>query len=179
MTTQLTNEQQQFFVDHGYLILPAVFNADKVQQMREEADAILELIINSSLANRRKSGRLDIRQTLAGQQVVRKIQPINDLGLVLAQASDDNQNLSVFMKFFRTKVKCPYGTGYLAFRDESYAQMATTLDPLSLYQSLLYWLCHLFSLSGGVGVLFEPLPTGGDWQYAALCRAGQLCQAAE
>jgi len=87
----LTDEQREFFVENGYLVLPAVFNDGEVQRMREEADAILALIINSSLANGRKSGRLDIRQTLAGQQVVRKIQPINDLGLVLAQASADER----------------------------------------------------------------------------------------
>ncbi|MEZ4866246.1 MAG: phytanoyl-CoA dioxygenase family protein [Caldilineaceae bacterium] len=87
----LTDEQQQFFAENGYLILPAVFNAAEVEAMRAEADAILELIINSSLANGRKSGRLDIRQTSRGVQVVRKIQPINDLGLVLAQASADER----------------------------------------------------------------------------------------
>ena len=43
--------------------------------MREEANFILELIVNSSLYHQRKSGRLDIRLTRTGQ-IVRKIQPI-------------------------------------------------------------------------------------------------------
>ena len=87
----LTDEQREFFVENGYLVLPAVFHEEEVRRMREEADAILALIINSSLANGRKSGRLDICRSAAGEQMVRKIQPINDLSLVLAQASADER----------------------------------------------------------------------------------------
>ena len=87
----LTNEQLTFFQENGYLILPAVFNTEEVRRMRQESDAILELIINSSLANGRKSRRLDIRQLPSGQHIVRKIQPINDLSLVLSEASNDER----------------------------------------------------------------------------------------
>ncbi|MFT5365140.1 MAG: ectoine hydroxylase-related dioxygenase (phytanoyl-CoA dioxygenase family) [Candidatus Latescibacterota bacterium] len=87
----LTQEQINQFHDEGYLILPAVFDADEVQKMREEADFILELTINSSICNDRKSRRLDIRSVSAGYQVVRKVQPINDLSLYLAQVSADDR----------------------------------------------------------------------------------------
>ena len=74
------------------MILPAVFDADEVRQMQEEADFILELILNSSICNGRKSGRLDIRKVPpTGHQIVRKIQPINDLSLYLAQVSADER----------------------------------------------------------------------------------------
>ncbi|MCB0062905.1 MAG: phytanoyl-CoA dioxygenase family protein [Caldilineaceae bacterium] len=87
----LTQEQLEFYQENGYLILPEAFNADEVRRMQQEADHILELIINASLANDRRSGRLDIRETTPGQHLVRKIQPINDLSLYLAQVSADER----------------------------------------------------------------------------------------
>ena len=61
--------------------------------MQREADAILELIVNASIGLERKSGRLDILQKEDGQQIVRKIQPINDLSLYLAEISNDERFL--------------------------------------------------------------------------------------
>ncbi|MBT3603697.1 MAG: hypothetical protein HOE48_15195 [Candidatus Latescibacteria bacterium] len=91
MGFKLRQEQIDLFHNEGYLILPAVFDADEVSQMREEADFILGLTINSSICNARKSRRLDIRRVSAGYQVVRKIQPINDLSLYLAEVSGDER----------------------------------------------------------------------------------------
>lgn len=91
MGFELTQAQIGQFHEDGYLILPAVFDADEVSQMRDEADFILELTINSSICNTRKSRRLDIRRVSAGYQVVRKIQPINDLSLYLAAVSADER----------------------------------------------------------------------------------------
>ena len=81
------------FERDGYAVLPAVFNADEVAALRLDADFILELIINSSLANARQSRRLDIRRKTDGTMVVRKIQPIIDLALQLAEASSDDRLL--------------------------------------------------------------------------------------
>ena len=67
------------FQRDGYLVMPSVFDSDEVRRMGEEADFILELVINSSLCNDRQSGRLDVRQTASRQMIVRKIQPIIDL----------------------------------------------------------------------------------------------------
>src|SRR5690606_18069395 len=85
-----TAEQVERFREEGYLVIPGAFNDAEVRRMRREADYILELIINSSLANRRTSRRLDWRrQPDSGVQVVRKIQPINDLSLYFAEVSAD------------------------------------------------------------------------------------------
>ena len=75
----------------GYCIMPAVFDAGEVAGMREDADFILDLILNSSLANRRHSRRLDIRRRRSGGIVVRKIQPIIDLGCAIAEFVRDER----------------------------------------------------------------------------------------
>lgn len=61
--------------------------------MRDEANYILELVLNSSVANGRKSGRLDWNCNTIGEQHVRKIQPINDLSLYLSRISEDSRLL--------------------------------------------------------------------------------------
>jgi ectoine hydroxylase-related dioxygenase (phytanoyl-CoA dioxygenase family) len=77
------------FEEQGYLILPAVFDADEVQRMRDEANFILELILNSSICHGRRSGRLDWNVDDTGLPHVRKIQPVNDLSRYLADISKD------------------------------------------------------------------------------------------
>jgi ectoine hydroxylase-related dioxygenase (phytanoyl-CoA dioxygenase family) len=81
------------FAEQGYLVFPAVFDAAEVARMRGEADRILELVINSSLTLDRTSRRLDLTQDDAGNQMVRKIQPINDLSLYLSEVSADERLL--------------------------------------------------------------------------------------
>ena len=85
---ELTAEQISFFHDNGYLILPAAFNADEVAKMREEANFILEMIINATLFHDEQI-RLDIRELEDGTHMVRKIQPINDLSQYLSQVAAD------------------------------------------------------------------------------------------
>ncbi|HAA76287.1 TPA: hypothetical protein DCE37_14320 [Candidatus Latescibacteria bacterium] len=77
----------------GYIAIENAFNPDEVSRMQREADAILELIVNASIGLERKSGRLDILQKEDGQQIVRKIQPINDLSLYLTEISNDERFL--------------------------------------------------------------------------------------
>ncbi len=77
----------------GYVAIENAFNPDEVGRMQQEADAILELIMNASIGLGRKSGRLDVLQKENGDQIVRKIQPINDLSLYLAQISNDERFL--------------------------------------------------------------------------------------
>lgn len=84
----LSPAQLQTYARNGYLVLPAVFDPGEIGAMRAEADAILELIINSSVSSGRHSGRLDLRER-NGTQIVRKIQPVNDLSLVLAKVCAD------------------------------------------------------------------------------------------
>lgn len=85
----LTDEQLSFFAENGYLVLERQFDAAEVAALQAEADYLLELTINSSLYNERRSGRLDWMETSRGEQVVRKIQPINDLSLAFTQAIGD------------------------------------------------------------------------------------------
>lgn len=85
----LTKEQLNRFEEEGFLILEGIFDTEELLRMREEAQYIIKLIINSSLANDRRSRRLDWMQLPDGTQLVRKIQPINDLSLFLSQISED------------------------------------------------------------------------------------------
>ena len=89
----LNEKQVKFFNEEGYLVLPGVFDEQEVRRMRVEADYVLEVILNSSVANNRRSGRLDWLEDDEGHQHVRKIQPINDLSLYLATVSEDNRLL--------------------------------------------------------------------------------------
>ena len=90
MGFEISQDQIDHFEEEGYLILPAVFEKKEVEDMRREADFILELIVNSSICNDRRSGRLDIRAASHGQ-IARKIQPVNDLSLYLSQVSKDER----------------------------------------------------------------------------------------
>jgi ectoine hydroxylase-related dioxygenase (phytanoyl-CoA dioxygenase family) len=91
--SHLSNEQLASFKETGYLVLENVFSSEEVAAMQQEADYLLELIFNSSRANGRQSGRLDWRENSSGTQVVRKIQPINDMSLQFSQASQDDRLL--------------------------------------------------------------------------------------
>ena len=93
MPTLLDARQLAQFAEQGYLVFPGVFDAAEVERMRGEANRILELVINSSLTLGRTSGRLDLTQDEAGRQMVRKIQPINDLSLYLSGVAADERLL--------------------------------------------------------------------------------------
>jgi ectoine hydroxylase-related dioxygenase (phytanoyl-CoA dioxygenase family) len=90
-TTTLTDEQIETFNETGYIILEAAFSAEEITRMRHEADQILELMINSSVCNKRRAGRLDLCGLGDDQLMVRKVQPVNDLSLYLAEASRDER----------------------------------------------------------------------------------------
>ena len=45
--TALSDDQLGFFADDGYLILENLFTGDEVRALRQEADYLLELILNS------------------------------------------------------------------------------------------------------------------------------------
>ena len=94
MQSDLSPQQLAEFKAQGYLVLPARFSEAEVTKMRSEADHILELVVNSSLANGRQSRRLDIRALSNQQWMVRKIQPINDLSLYLTEVSADDRLLA-------------------------------------------------------------------------------------
>ncbi|MBN4074125.1 phytanoyl-CoA dioxygenase family protein, partial [bacterium AH-315-E10] len=90
---ELNSEQLDSFNENGFIILERAFDPDEVKRMRDDADFICNLIINSSLANQRQSGRLDIKTQANGNHIIRKIQPINDLALYLSLVSADSRLL--------------------------------------------------------------------------------------
>jgi len=83
---------EQFNRD-GFVVIENAFDREEVARMQHEADAILELILNSSIGLGRRSRRLDIVENRTGDQMIRKIQPINDLSLYLAEISADERFL--------------------------------------------------------------------------------------
>lgn len=87
--TWLSPAQMKTWGSDGMLVLPGMFSEEELVTMRAEADRILEEQISSSLYHGRRSGRLDWRMREDGKQLVRKIQPINDMSLTFATFSDD------------------------------------------------------------------------------------------
>ena len=85
----LSPEQLKSWEDDGLLCLPDMFSAAELDTMRAEADRLLEDQISSSLYHGRRSGRLDWRMREDGTQLIRKIQPINDMSLTFATFSAD------------------------------------------------------------------------------------------
>lgn len=87
--TWLSSAQLESWREDGLLVLEGMFSPQEVDAMRTEANYILENQINSSLFHKRRSGRLDWRMREDGKQLVRKIQPINDMSLTFAKFSAD------------------------------------------------------------------------------------------
>ena len=81
----LTDDQIAQYHDEGMLVIEDVFDADEVARMQAEADRILELTINTSLATDRQNGRLDVVEDDQGDQMIRKLQPVDDLSLTLSR----------------------------------------------------------------------------------------------
>ena len=93
MSTQLTPEQLAEYHERGFIVLPAVFNDEEVARLRGDANFILELILNSTIYHRRQSRRLDMCFDETGNHMVRKVQPVKDLALGIAEASADDRLL--------------------------------------------------------------------------------------
>lgn len=93
MVVPITDEEVQAFHDKGYLVLRDVFDEAELETVRAEADRILELLINASLANDRTSGRFQLAEDDTGQYV-RKVQPVNDLSRTVAEISEDERFLA-------------------------------------------------------------------------------------
>jgi len=93
----LRDEEIQSYKETGFLVLERAFTRSEVIQMRREADRVLELLINSSVAHRRMSRRLNMCLSGPDQaQHVRRVQPVNDLSLLITRCSmDDRVSLPV------------------------------------------------------------------------------------
>src|SRR2546430_15375316 len=87
----LTPQQVAEYNDRGYLILPAIFSTTELAEMRREADRILSLCVNASLAVGRPDPRLDIF-TQPGDPnslYILKLQPVKDLSLCFERLTND------------------------------------------------------------------------------------------
>lgn len=99
MSQEFATERAAEIEQKGYVIVEDVFDSEEIEQMRKEADRILELIINSSLANERTSGRLALVEDESGNQLVKKIQPINDLSLPFTEIARDERLIEPMREF--------------------------------------------------------------------------------
>ena len=69
------------FREQGFLFIPNYFDHESINKFRGEADRILELVINSSIALDRKSGRLELVNSENGK-TIRAVNPASDLSKV-------------------------------------------------------------------------------------------------
>jgi ectoine hydroxylase-related dioxygenase (phytanoyl-CoA dioxygenase family) len=83
----------------GYVVIENAFDDAELERMRTAADRVLELLINSSLANDRTSGRLALVEDEAGAQMVKKVQPVNDLSLVFTEIARDERLMDPIREF--------------------------------------------------------------------------------
>ena len=97
----LSDDQLDFWKHNGYLVFESVFDNGELESMRQEANFIVEPIINSSICHNRHSPRLDVRRSKRGGMAVRKIQPIIDLSLALAKFSSDERLLGPMAALMR------------------------------------------------------------------------------
>jgi ectoine hydroxylase-related dioxygenase (phytanoyl-CoA dioxygenase family) len=91
MATAQVSEIAEEIQRKGYVVLEDAFDSTEIDEMRAEADRMLELIVNSSIANDRTSGRLVPIADEGGNQMIKKIQPINDLSLLFTELSRDER----------------------------------------------------------------------------------------
>lgn len=85
----LAGEQIEQFKEDGFVFLPGFLDDETIGRLREEADRIMELAINSSLANDRKSQRLSLNDHNNGNQSVRNVQPFIDISLPFKRLAVD------------------------------------------------------------------------------------------
>lgn len=91
MAVEPTQEHVEQYREQGYVVVEDAFSEAEVAELRSEADRILELMVNSSLAHDRKSGRLDLVEDDDGEQMVRKVQPVDDLSLTFTEVESDER----------------------------------------------------------------------------------------
>jgi ectoine hydroxylase-related dioxygenase (phytanoyl-CoA dioxygenase family) len=88
-THSLTAGQLATYQRDGYVLVPEAFSPAEVRQMRQAADEMLELLINSSIALGTTNPRLLLRTRKDGKQTILKVQPLNDISDYLRAISED------------------------------------------------------------------------------------------
>lgn len=90
--TSLTSRQLEAYQRDGFVLLPASFDEAEVAEWHREADRLVELTINASLALGEVSPRLDL-QRRGDDVILRKIQPVNDISELFTRVSNDERIL--------------------------------------------------------------------------------------
>jgi ectoine hydroxylase len=85
----LTPAQVAAYERDGFVILPSLFE-DGLEELRAEADRLLAMAVNSSVALGEKHPRVDLAVVEGGVNI-RKLQPVNDLSEVIAAVSADER----------------------------------------------------------------------------------------
>jgi len=91
MTLTLPAVDVDAFHRDGYIVIPDVYREAELSAMRAEADRILELVVNASIALGRTHPRASMKVGDDASITMRKIQPINDLSDTLAAVSCDER----------------------------------------------------------------------------------------
>lgn len=89
----LSQQQLDGYSKDGYVLLDPIFSPAELDEMRAEADRLIELTIDASLALDELSPRLDM-QRRDGKLIVRKIQPVNDFSELFTKVSADERIVS-------------------------------------------------------------------------------------
>jgi Phytanoyl-CoA dioxygenase (PhyH) len=85
----LSEKEREQYAQQGYFVREGVLSDKDVAELRGEASAILELVLNSSMFAHKRNPRLDAHLLDGGRALVRKVQPVNDLSATVAQLSGD------------------------------------------------------------------------------------------
>ena len=85
----LTEEEREQFAKQGYFVRTGVLREKDLDDVRNEANAILELVLNSSVFMKKRNPRLDAHLIDGGRVLVRKVQPVNDLSATMVGLSGD------------------------------------------------------------------------------------------
>jgi ectoine hydroxylase-related dioxygenase (phytanoyl-CoA dioxygenase family) len=85
----LTEQEREEFAQQGYFVRTGLLDDKDLAGLRGEANAILALVLNSSVHAKKRNPRLDAHLLAEGRALVRKVQPVNDLSVTMAQLSSD------------------------------------------------------------------------------------------
>ena len=83
----LTDEEREQFAEYGYFVRTGLLDDKDLAELRNEANAILTLVLNSSVYSKKRNPRLDAHLLDGGRALVRKVQPVNDLSITMAELS--------------------------------------------------------------------------------------------
>jgi ectoine hydroxylase-related dioxygenase (phytanoyl-CoA dioxygenase family) len=103
VANSLSDHQLESYRRDGYVLIPEAFTPAEVARMRDAADRMLELLINSSIAVGTINPRLLLRTRRDGKQTVLKVQPLNDISDYLRQVSKDPRLLQPMRDIMRAE----------------------------------------------------------------------------